>query len=350
MSRHRRRKVQYSRSFVWSIQATQSCVHAVAFLTVPVIVIAARGEGEVRVVPTARVVLNLSERCENACTYCFARGSASGAITATVETSLVVEGLSAMASATGGAISIYFFGRGEPTLNMEAIVNIVDGLRANLDLRPRFHLTTNGCISSSSADWIQRNIDSVTVSLDGPFNVHDRQRPHKNLTGTYHAVMRTIAAIGDRVHEISCTVVNSQVTDLISFFENTFSRRIVRFQPVMDVHTTYCGSAFAAGAALVRKKRLRNKYVFGDVRSAPAPVAWRVTPYIDPDLSIYAFVFPVCVGADMTRLRIGTLKADGPFWTCNIARLREIIEVSLACTCADCSAFAMIGQTFAFKP
>ncbi len=95
---------------------------------------------------------------------------------------------------------------------------------------PRFSLTTNGYVISDRMIETIRSYDfSVTISLDGPKEIHDRLRVDKDDLGTWDAVDRNIKAITEMgiVPEFECTYTNEHyrsgidlVTLMDYFYDN----------------------------------------------------------------------------------------------------------------------------------
>jgi uncharacterized protein len=74
---------------------------------------------------------------------------------------------------------IHFFG-GEPFFAGSVVHFSVEYARlraGELGLDVRFEVTTNGLYNSRNGRWIAENFDSVVLSLDGPKDIQDRQRP-----------------------------------------------------------------------------------------------------------------------------------------------------------------------------
>ena len=53
-------------------------------------------------------------------------------------------------------------------------------------------LTTNGVCSRQAAEWVAANADHVSLSLDGPPDIHNLHRPSISGQGTYDKVVRTM--------------------------------------------------------------------------------------------------------------------------------------------------------------
>lgn len=87
---------------------------------------------------------------------------------------------------------IRFFGAGEPTLafeEMEAIRAEAHGL-AGSDLRVYLH--SNGSFDDDIADWVERYVDILWISHDGPKSIHDANRPDIRGIGSYDRVVENV--------------------------------------------------------------------------------------------------------------------------------------------------------------
>jgi radical SAM protein with 4Fe4S-binding SPASM domain len=78
---------------------------------------------------------------------------------------------------TNPSRSIRFFGAGEPTLGFEAMVRIHDDARSLVGSELSVELQTNGLFPPAVADWVERHVDILWISFDGPPDIQDRNRP-----------------------------------------------------------------------------------------------------------------------------------------------------------------------------
>jgi uncharacterized protein len=88
---------------------------------------------------------------------------------------------------------VQFFG-GEP-FYAETLIHFVVGYAsmraAQCGLSIRFEATTNGLYSASRCQWIANHFDTVVLSLDGPADIHNANRPALNGRGTFEVVTRS---------------------------------------------------------------------------------------------------------------------------------------------------------------
>jgi uncharacterized protein len=85
-----------------------------------------------------------------------------------------------------------FFG-GEPLLafpNIKKIVNYIYEKSKHLNFIPSYSITTNGTLLNDEIVQFFKSYKFVIiVSIDGPIEIHDRNRPYKNGKGTYNDVI-----------------------------------------------------------------------------------------------------------------------------------------------------------------
>ena len=105
--------------------------------------------------------------------------------------------------------SISFFG-GEPTLNMDLIIKVVNYCKAKSD-KNKFSITTNGTTLSKKlcslvstevvdddillCEWLDRKNFSMIISIDGDAESHDKYRITTSGKGSHSMVMDSISVI-----------------------------------------------------------------------------------------------------------------------------------------------------------
>ena len=101
-------------------------------------------------------------------------------------------------------IAVYFYG-GEPLLNMQAIRTVARSLadfgRAN-NVPFTFGFNTNGALLTPEviAELKPLGLIWATITIDGPREVHDRNRPFKNGRGSFDAIIANLKAIDGLAH------------------------------------------------------------------------------------------------------------------------------------------------------
>ncbi len=142
------------------------------------------------------LILNVTERCNFACVYC-----SNNQRNRTMETSQpdvswevakkAIDQFLLDASPTHTAVTFY---GGEPLLNFDLIRRCVNYIR-QLDGGDKVFLavTTNGSLlTDEKTDFLAAQSVSITVSLDGPRELHDRYRRTKKGEPTWDTIMANI--------------------------------------------------------------------------------------------------------------------------------------------------------------
>lgn len=145
------------------------------------------------------LLLNIANSCNLACRYCFADGGElSDGGSSEMNVSAACRAIDAMLLDIGersGRIGIVFFG-GEPLLALKSLESIVEYAEPRLRSRGapyQFSITTNGLLLTRKVlDLLAAHNFSVVVSLDGPAEIHNRNRPFPNGTGSHTAVLRNL--------------------------------------------------------------------------------------------------------------------------------------------------------------
>jgi uncharacterized protein len=95
----------------------------------------------------------------------------------------------------GHSPGLLFFG-GEPLLNLPVMKFCVDYLRKRsneLGVAPRYGITTNGVLlDEETGRYLKENRITVTLSMDGPAEIHDRNRIFPDGTGSHAATLRAL--------------------------------------------------------------------------------------------------------------------------------------------------------------
>ena len=93
-------------------------------------------------------------------------------------------------------LKIGFHGGGEPTTNFNTLSFIVEYVKKNKKKwdfdECIFHITTNGCFTDKILDYLIKNEFEITISLDGPPDIQNKQRPLLNGGPSYDIVVKNI--------------------------------------------------------------------------------------------------------------------------------------------------------------
>lgn len=150
-------------------------------------------------VPKA-LCLNVAHACNMRCGYCFAGQGAFGHAPALMDLATGKQALDFIVAASSGRrhLEVDFFG-GEPLLVRPLLHELVDYARRlewEHDKRFNFTLTTNGLLIDEELIEFVKNQDiAMIMSLDGRPEVHDRNRPMPDGSGSYDRVLPGIKAM-----------------------------------------------------------------------------------------------------------------------------------------------------------
>jgi len=134
--------------------------------------------------------LHIAHDCNLACKYCFAEEGEYHGRRALMSYEVGKQALDFLVASSGHRrnLEVDFFG-GEPLMNFEVVKQLVAygrELEKTHDKKFRFTLTTNGVLLNDEiAEFCNREMGNVVLSLDGRKEVHDKMRPFRSGKGSY---------------------------------------------------------------------------------------------------------------------------------------------------------------------
>ncbi|GAB4265692.1 MAG: thioether cross-link-forming SCIFF peptide maturase [Deferrisomatales bacterium] len=146
-------------------------------------------------VPLGTLVLEVAQACNLRCTYCYAEGGTYGGPPRLLEPARARRAARFLLAHSGDreAVTLVLFG-GEPLLNWPAVRAAVEEARRAADRVGKgltLSLTTNATrLTADRARFLAEHRVGVTVSLDGPPEIHDANRPFPDGRGSYGEVLR----------------------------------------------------------------------------------------------------------------------------------------------------------------
>ncbi|MFL7870045.1 MAG: radical SAM protein [Anaerolineales bacterium] len=145
--------------------------------------------------PTTAVLL-LTNQCQLRCTYCYAAAGTLPKEELSVELAYTV--IDYVCRTAEKLERPYFdlalHGGGEPTYVWSVLKECVAYARSK-EISARISLTSNGVWSPAQRHWITKNLDGVSLSIDGAPETQDQQRPLRNGRASSPLVMETVAAL-----------------------------------------------------------------------------------------------------------------------------------------------------------
>lgn len=153
----------------------------------------ARGPVEIVNYPLSTMVLNVNTGCNLSCTYCYKEDLTTPDKGARMdfETAVGAFELLLTEGASRDRVNLVFFG-GEPLTNMPLIRRVIDYAEARgteVGKTVDFSLTTNATmLTEDLVDYLDAHRVGITVSMDGPKALHDKNRRTVGGKGTYDVV------------------------------------------------------------------------------------------------------------------------------------------------------------------
>ncbi|WP_171101719.1 radical SAM/SPASM domain-containing protein [Ruegeria sp. HKCCD7255] len=147
--------------------------------------------------PVRSLSLAVAQKCNLACTYCYASGGDFGAPERNMEWEVAKASVDRLVSESepGVKINLAFLG-GEPLINRALIHRAteyaVEQAQAN-GLRVGFSITTNGTLlRAEDAAFFEQHGFAVTISLDGVGATHDKLRPQRGGRGSFDRILKRV--------------------------------------------------------------------------------------------------------------------------------------------------------------
>ncbi len=207
-----------------------------------------RDNGHFSVINNAKtLIIELTEECNFRCTYCVFDETNQDERNHS-ELSISIESakneLEKFYSRTNAVEAYVIFYGGEPLLAFEKIKELVGYGNKISNGNLKYSLTTNGVLlTEDKVKFLVQNDFIITVSIDGPQEIHDRFRVTKNGKATHRIIEDNIKRIKkeeksffDKNLIINCTVSNSDDIEKINaYFSSTiFDGKEIRFAPVLQ--------------------------------------------------------------------------------------------------------------------
>ncbi|MEX0316319.1 MAG: radical SAM protein [Ruegeria sp.] len=147
--------------------------------------------------PVRSLSLAVAQKCNLACTYCYASGGDFGAPARNMPWAVAkasVDRLIAEAE-PGVRINLAYLG-GEPLINRDLIRRTTEYATQQAQakgVRTGFSITTNGTLlRSEDGEFFEQHGFAVTISLDGIGAAHDRLRPYRGGRGSFDVILKRV--------------------------------------------------------------------------------------------------------------------------------------------------------------
>ncbi len=196
-------------------------------------------------------MLILTNRCNLSCIYCYGECGPKRLTTMREEVVYAVIDyiIDCALQLDAKKVKLGFFG-GEPTLVWTLMMKAVKYFRLKTQeasLKGIMGVTTNGVMDVKKASWIAKNMNSITLSLDGIKFIHDMHR--SNSFDKAFASGKIIYDIAPSKLNIRTTVSNISVeylSEIANFFGKNFPGCVQRYEPLFAM-----GRAQDANASMI---------------------------------------------------------------------------------------------------
>jgi uncharacterized protein len=138
-------------------------------------------------------------------------------------------------------VHLSIHGGGEPTLNYPLLRRICDEFNSQSKinkLTPKISITSNGTFNKEIRDWVISENIGISISLDGPSEIQDYQRPFRSGSGSFDMVMENVRYLIDQGRQIGIrsTVTAHSVSAMQDTLEMAKSEGIaaVHFEPLFE--------------------------------------------------------------------------------------------------------------------
>jgi uncharacterized protein len=244
--------------------------------------------------PLRALSLAIAQKCNLGCTYCYAQqGEFGGAAKSmTRETADRAVDLLLSGAEPGARLNLAFLG-GEPLVNravLQAVTRRAASLAKSRGVTMSFSITTNGTLlTEGDGAFFEEFGFAVTVSLDGPAEVHDALRPFKSGRGSFDRVMagvRPLLALQRRMQvtaRVTVTPGNLALRHTLDQFL-TEGFHSVGFSPLLrsptgegemqpDALEVMLGEMIDCGREFERRSRTGERYAFANMMNAMREIA-----------------------------------------------------------------------------
>jgi uncharacterized protein len=151
--------------------------------------------------PVHALSLAVAQTCNLACTYCYAQQGEFGGTARSMPLDVAERSVDLLVggAAAGARLNLAFLG-GEPLINRDVLRSATRraaALAAERGVVVTFSITTNGTlVTVEDGEFFEEHGFAVTVSLDGPREAHDAQRPFRGGgRSSYDVIMRNVAPL-----------------------------------------------------------------------------------------------------------------------------------------------------------
>ncbi len=169
--------------------------------------------------------LHIAHDCNLACRYCFAEEGEYHGRRELMSYEVGKKALDFLIASSGSRrnLEVDFFG-GEPLMNFEVVKELVKYGREQEKLHNkkfRFTITTNGVLLDDEvAEFINKEMSNVVLSIDGRKEVNDLMRPSRNGKGSYDLILPKFIKLAESRNQTNYYVRGTFTRNNLDFAED----------------------------------------------------------------------------------------------------------------------------------
>lgn len=199
--------------------------------------------------PTAVTIMPTSD-CNLRCVYCYGNGGYEpSCISEEVAMAAINEIIRNAVDLKTGNVHVTFHGGGEPLhyKTFGLVTSVAEYAKSESKRfglsKPKFSTGTNGLLARYQLEWIRENISHLTLSFDGPREIHDRQRPTENGNGSYDHVVKSMKFFDENniTYGVRATITRDSVhrmVEIVDLLNEISATRSYHFEPLYEVGRT----------------------------------------------------------------------------------------------------------------
>lgn len=193
-----------------------------------------------RFAPT-EVTLFLTADCTLRCGYCYARGGERpNQLSWDTVTGVLQQIVTNVKASNANQMTVHFHGGGDVSAAWPLLLRTrkyIHEMERSHGFKARTSVGLNGMLDAEQRSWIIAHIDRATVSIDGPPEVQNKQRPRPDGGESFSYVDSTLRAF-DRAgypYGIRTTVTSESVEkleDIAAFFCREYEAKRIKAEPM----------------------------------------------------------------------------------------------------------------------
>jgi sulfatase maturation enzyme AslB (radical SAM superfamily) len=190
------------------------------------------------------LALGLTKNCPLKCIYCHAEAGGPETMNREILDSAIAYAFENAIRCGRKGVNVSFAVGGEPTSQWELFKYCVDALnraKQQNQLQLLLSMTTNGYYGDEKRDFIVKNVKNILLSLDGPPEFQNTQRPTQAGNASFPIVMATAKYFAREQSSLSIrvTVSNrsvSRLEDMVYFFHDELGTKLnIVFEPLVPI-------------------------------------------------------------------------------------------------------------------